>query len=141
MPLKRNCTSGGCPAAAAFVNCGITLFVSISVELTVIPVWLLNLASVSVIHFWIPTASCWPHHHIFREPALRLPTLPGAARAPREATRGPSAAAPRPPAVSLSRRRRDSGRDSSSTVDLQVQKLAQPIGPPNLFGPRCRCQD
>src|SRR5436190_14625589 len=101
MPLNRNCTSGGWPAAAAFVNRGMTLFVSMSVGFTPTPLLSLNFASVSVIHFWMPTASCCPHHHIFSVagPALWLPPPPPP---PHAAARGPSPAASRPPAEYLS---------------------------------------
>src|SRR3954451_4016576 len=130
MPLKRNCTSGGWPAAAAFVNCGITLFVSISVALTLTPDCFSNFASVSFSHFWIPTASCWPHHHIFSVEA----------RPAARAASGPTAAAPTPPAVSRSSRRRESGRESSSTVEPPVMGWARLAGRPNLFVFRWRCQ-
>ena len=47
MPLNRNCTSGTLPTAAAFVNCGMTCEVSISVASTLEPVFALNFLTVS----------------------------------------------------------------------------------------------
>ena len=53
------------------MNCGITWAVSISVGSTVTSSAVLKPAIVSSTHFWMPTASCSPHHHILMvEPAV-----------------------------------------------------------------------
>src|SRR3954468_1194737 len=89
-----------------------TLSVDMSVGVIVLPVFVLNFAIVSCIHFWMPTASCWPHHHIFRvagPPPLELELLP-----PHAARSGPRLAAARPPAPYWRSCRRESGRSKCS---------------------------
>src|SRR3954453_10677583 len=112
MPLKKNWTSGTLPAAAARVNCGITCEVSISVADTETPFWALNLVMVSVIHFWIPTAPCWPHHHILM---LLAEAVAGRPKACAPCRYGARPAATVAPPATFSSLRRDSGRVVSTS--------------------------
>src|SRR5262245_19551046 len=68
------------------------------------PSFALNLAIVSFIHFWMPTASVWPHHHILMFVAAGRPKAFEARRY------GASPAAAEAPPASFSRSRRESGR-------------------------------
>src|SRR5215211_111679 len=138
MPLKRNWMSGGLPAAAAFVNCGITFDVDMSVGWIVFPVSVLNFAIVSLTHASIPTASCCPHHHIFSvaasalAPVPPLVALPLSSPPPHAATMGARPVAATPPAVYLRSCRRLNGRSNCCTSDLPGSptsgRLAGPLG-------------
>src|SRR5688572_2830822 len=79
MPLNRNCTSAGWPAAAASVKPGMTASVSTSVGSISPPSCSLNMAMVSSTHCWIPTASVSPHHHMSAVPPTVDAVLDGAA--------------------------------------------------------------
>ena len=80
MPLNRNCTSGGLAGGRGLRELRDDLAsVSISVGSISPPGWSLNIAIVSSIHFWMPTASCSPHHHMSALPPIVVAVLDGAA--------------------------------------------------------------